>query len=140
MPLKDWLSDEHANMFFTVASVPMSQDEEIQLLLETGCPQDLVKTLVSFAEKYRSSMTSDLVQKNRKLGTRALVRIARRLAKYPGYADLYTMLSRAVLAEFLPTVERIQLNTIFTELGIQQLTPPVCLAAVRSRRGLIKAF
>lgn len=103
----------------------MSQEEEMTLLLQTGCPQELVDTLVNFAERYRLSMTSDLVQKNRKLGTRALMRIARRLAKYSDYADLYTMLSRAVLAEFLPAAEQMGLNNIFEELGIQQLTPPV---------------
>ncbi|EKM57120.1 uncharacterized protein PHACADRAFT_92032 [Phanerochaete carnosa HHB-10118-sp] len=124
LPLKDWLSDEHANMFFPVAAIPMSQEEETILLLDTGCPRKLVNTLISFAEKYRSSMTSDLVQKNRKLGTRALVRIARRLAKHPDHVDLYTMLSHAVLAEFLPATERMSLGTIFEELGIRQLTPP----------------
>lgn len=112
-------------MFFPVSALPMSQDEETTLLLQTGCAQSFVETLVSFAEKYRSSMTSDLVQKNRKLGTRALVRIARRLAKYPDYADLHMILSRAVLAEFLPAAERMSLDVIFDDIGIKKVTPPV---------------
>jgi von Willebrand factor A domain-containing protein 8 len=114
-------------MFFPITSLPMSQNEEASLLLQTGCSQELVDTLINFAEKYRSSMTSDLVQKNRKLGTRALIRIARRLAKYPDYADLYTIMSRAVLSEFLPTAERMSLDTVFDELNIKKLTPPVRL-------------
>lgn len=127
VPLKDWLSDEHANMFFPIASLPMSQAEETFLLQQTGCPLQFVDPLVAFAEKYRASMTSELVQKNRKLGTRALVRIARRLAKYPdaAYADLHALLSQAVLAEFLPAAERMGLADIFEEMGIQQRTPPV---------------
>lgn len=106
----------------------MSQDEEITLILGTGCPKHFVETLVNFADKYRSTMTSDLVQKNRKLGTRALIRIARRLAKYPDYVDLHAVFSRAVLAEFLPAAERMNLDAIFEELGIKKITPPVSVS------------
>lgn len=112
-------------MFFPISSLPMSQDEETTLLLQTGCAPDLVALLVSFADKYRASMTSDLVQKNRKLGTRALIRFARRLAKYPEYVDLHTLLGRAVLAEFLPAAERMSLDVIFADLGIKKITAPV---------------
>ncbi|KAI0089424.1 AAA domain-containing protein [Irpex rosettiformis] len=126
IPLKDWLSDEHANMFFPVPSLPMSQDEESTVLRQIGCPPDLVDVLLRFADKYRSSMTSDLVQKNRKLGTRALIRIAKRLATLSGghATDLYALLSHAVLAEFLPATERMSLETIFDELKIYKKTPP----------------
>ena len=125
LPLKDWLTDEHSNMFFPIATIPMSQHEEASILLQTGCPRKFVDVLLAFADKYRSSMTSDAVQKNRKLGTRALVRIASRLGRYPGYADLHSLLSRSVLAEFLPKTERLNLENIFEELGIKKLTPPV---------------
>lgn len=106
----------------------MSQDEEVALILGTGCSKHSVETLINFADKYRSTMTSDLVQKNRKLGTRALVRIARRLAKYPDYVDLHAIFSRAVLAEFLPAAERMSLDAIFEELGIKKITPPVSIS------------
>lgn len=124
--MKDWLTDEHSNMFFPIATLPMSEAEEASILLQTGCSRKYIDLLLAFADKYRSSMTSDTVQKNRKLGTRALVRIASRLGRYPGYADLHTLLSRSVLAEFLPKTERMNLETIFEELGIKKLTPPVC--------------
>ena len=75
-------------------------------------------------------MTSDAVQKYRKLGTRALVRIARRLGKYPEYADVYGLLSHAVLAEFLPKAERMNLDTIYEDLEIKKLTPLVCHIAL----------
>ncbi|KAI0327509.1 hypothetical protein GY45DRAFT_1355662 [Cubamyces sp. BRFM 1775] len=121
--LKDWLSDEHANMFFTVAAQPMSQAEEAHILLQTGCRASVVETLLKFADKYRSGMTSDAVQKNRKLGTRSLLRIARRVAKFPEDDDLHTLLSRALLAEFLPATETMNLQNIFEECGIKQRTP-----------------
>ena len=129
LPLKDWLSDEHANMFFPISSLPMSPSEESTLLRQTGCPSEFIDVLLQFADKYRSSMTSDLVQKNRKLGTRALTRIARRLASLAGGhgVDLYGLLSHAVLAEFLPATEKMSLENIFDELKIHKKTPLVRL-------------
>ena len=126
LPLKDWLSDEHANMFFPVAAQPMSHAEEEHLLLQTGCPALVVDALLRFADRYRTSMTADAVQKNRKLGTRALMRIARRAAQFPSIEpDLYTLLSRAVLAEFLPATEAMNLLNICEETGITKRTPAV---------------
>ncbi|KAI8989190.1 AAA domain-containing protein [Trametes punicea] len=122
--LKDWLSDEHANMFFTIVAQPMSEAEEAHVLLQTGCPASVVNTLLNFADKYRSGMTSDAVQKNRKLGTRSLIRIARRVAKFPGDDDLHTLLSRTLLADFLPATEAMNVQNIFEECGISKRTPP----------------
>ncbi|TCD60876.1 hypothetical protein EIP91_009382 [Steccherinum ochraceum] len=122
LPLKDWLSDEHANMFFPIPSIPMSPSEESTVLLQTGCAPSTVDNLLTFAEKYRASMTSDVVQKNRKLGTRALVRLASKLAKFPGERDLHMLLSQAILAAFLPATESMNLQEIFEECGIQKRT------------------
>ncbi|KAI0703059.1 AAA domain-containing protein [Cytidiella melzeri] len=124
LPLKDWLSDEHSNMFFPVPALPMTNQEEYTVLCQTECSADLVDVLLQFADKYRSNMTSDLVQKNRKLGTRALIRLAKRLARFPGRVDLHALLSHAVLAEFLPAAERMSLDNIFEELKIRKKTPP----------------
>ncbi|KAK7683695.1 hypothetical protein QCA50_013071 [Cerrena zonata] len=122
-PLKDWLSDEHANMFLPVPSQPMSTEEESTLLKKAGCPDHFAKTLLAFAEKYRASMTSDVVQKNRKLGTRALLRLARRLARFPQDSDLRFLLSQAILAEFLPRTETMNLDIIFEDCGLKERTP-----------------
>jgi von Willebrand factor A domain-containing protein 8 len=120
LSLRDWLNDEHANMFFPIPSQPMDADEENEILLETGCSPNIIKTLLSFAEKYRQSLSADAVQKNRKLGTRALVRIATRLARFPQDDDLNALISRSLLAEFLPAVERITLDTLLQEAGIKK--------------------
>lgn len=125
MPLKDWLSDEQANMFFPIIAKPMGWDEEAAILLDTGCPSNFVEQLLTFAEKYRSTMASDSVQKNRKLGTRALIRIARRLAMYPEDDDLHFFLTRSILADFLPHTEMLKLQTLFEEVGIKKRTPAV---------------
>lgn len=114
-------------MFFPVPSQPMDAAEEITILSATGCPQPLIDTLLVFAEKYRQSMSADNVLKNRKLGTRSLVRIARRLALYPQDTDLQALLRRSLLAEFLPATEKMNLNTLLEDSNIFKSTPPVRL-------------
>ncbi|GLB39985.1 putative von Willebrand factor (vWF) type A domain [Lyophyllum shimeji] len=137
LPLKDWLSDEHANMFFTIPSQPMDRREETDVLRATGCPPHLVETLLSFAEKYRQSMSEDNVLKNRKLGTRSLVRIARRLALLPKDDDLHAIISRSLLAEFLPAMERTNLDTLLKESNIEPRTPSYNASAVVEDRTLV---
>jgi hypothetical protein len=120
LPPKDWLFDEHANMFFAVPSQPMDAAEEAAILLETGSPQAMVDTLLRFAGKYRRNMSSETAQKSRKLGTRSLVRIARRFSRFPSDLDLHTVISRSLLAEFLPASEQMSLNSLLDESGIRK--------------------
>lgn len=105
----------------------MDVKEESDILSATGCRKDLIETLLVFAEKYRQSMSSENVLKNRKLGTRTLVRIARRLALYPQDVDLQSIISRSLLAEFLPATEKMNLNTMLEDSNIFKLTPPVSI-------------
>lgn len=109
-------------MFFAVISHPMSVEEESALLLATGCSSSAVSSLIKFATKYRENMSTNTTVKNRKLGTRTLVRIARRIAKFPWDDDLHLFISRAVLAEFLPPAERLNLIELLEEAGIQNRT------------------
>jgi hypothetical protein len=126
IPLKDWLSDEHANMFFAVAAQPMSRDEESTVLSQTKCIPETVDKILQFAELYRSRIATDSVQKNRKLGTRALVRIARRMATFPdGQEALYNLINQAILSEFLPTTEKANLEDLFEECEIRNPAPKV---------------
>ncbi|KAJ3774347.1 AAA domain-containing protein [Lentinula raphanica] len=131
LSLRDWLSDEHANMFFTIPSSPMPLDEERTVLLRTRCEPAVVEILLAFAEKYRQKMgmsldssgkgSSTAVQKNRKLGTRTLIRISSRLARFPQDASpgtLKKILAHALLAEFLPKTERMVLDGLMEEAGL----------------------
>ncbi|OCH94642.1 hypothetical protein OBBRIDRAFT_817121 [Obba rivulosa] len=138
LPLKDWLSDEHANMFFPIVAQPMSHAEESDVLEQTGCPAHVVQVLVAFSERYRARMTADTVQKNRKLGTRALVRIARRVQRFPWEEQaLHEMISRAILVEFLPRTEAMSLDEVFEETGIRKRTPPFNPPPVLQEHGLL---
>ncbi|KAJ7616381.1 AAA domain-containing protein [Mycena polygramma] len=124
LPLKDWLSAEHANMFLAIPAQPMGRAEEEAVLLATGCARRAVGQMLAFAERYRASMSEDSVQKNRKLGTRSLVRIARRMAvEGQSGGDLRAVLSRTLFLEFLPGVERMNIEQLFDEAGIERLAP-----------------
>jgi von Willebrand factor A domain-containing protein 8 len=124
-PLSEWLTEEHASMLLPIPSQPMDAVEEATLLSHTGASPEHIKLLLGFAEAYRRTMTSDAVQKIRKLGTRSLLRIARRLATFPWDDDLYGILGRSLLVEFLPTTEKMSLDAILEECGITERTPLV---------------
>ncbi|EEB86753.1 hypothetical protein MPER_16174, partial [Moniliophthora perniciosa FA553] len=71
------------------------------------------------------NISDDTPQKNRKLGTKSLLRIAKRLGKFPEDAkNLHLLLSRCLLAEFLPATERMSLEALFEDTGIRKLEPP----------------
>jgi von Willebrand factor A domain-containing protein 8 len=130
LPLRDWLTDEHANMFGAFPSLPMSPSEELEILLDTGCKKVTAVKILEFAASYRESMNASTreranrrsddggLQKNRRLGTRALVRIAQRCAHYPWDEDLYTLFARTLLIEFLPVAERNNVENLLKECGI----------------------
>ncbi|KIY70240.1 hypothetical protein CYLTODRAFT_488278 [Cylindrobasidium torrendii FP15055 ss-10] len=122
LPLRDWLSDEHANMFFAVPAQPMDHVEERAVLNNAahGVPANILESLLQFAEKYRVSIGQDNVQRHRKLGTRTLVRIAKRLAAYPDASELRVILRRVLLAEFLPPTERTGLEDMLELVGIPE--------------------
>ncbi|KAI0296956.1 AAA domain-containing protein [Multifurca ochricompacta] len=123
-PLRDWLSSEHANMFLPVPAQPMGRTEEAALLIRTGCPPANVDTLLTFAGAYRTRMApADGALRVRRLGTRALLRIARRLAQFPWDQDVRSMLERALLTDFLPTTEKVGVEELLEEVGIHKITP-----------------
>lgn len=114
-------------MFFPILAQPMDAKEESALLLSTGCTPSVVSSLIAFATKYRDNMSTETTTKQRKLGTRALVRIARKIAQYPWDDDLHLLLSRALLAEFLPPVEKMNLDVLLADAGIQKRSSFVSL-------------
>jgi len=109
----------------------MDQEEERKTVLSTGCPVEIVEKLLSFAGRYRNTLASDSVQKSRKFGTRAILRIAKRLAMAPqndgSENELYMLIDRSILAEFLPTTERAVLEILLKESNISQGRPAVQL-------------
>ncbi|KAH9160345.1 hypothetical protein EDB89DRAFT_2081954 [Lactarius sanguifluus] len=136
--LRDWLSAEHANMFLTLLAQPMGRSEEAALLLRTGCPLSHVDALLGFAGTYRTPMApSDGALRVRRLGTRALLRIARRLARFPWDQDTRRMLERALLTDFLPATEKVGVEELLEDAGIKKISPAFHPAPLIEDRALL---
>jgi von Willebrand factor A domain-containing protein 8 len=114
-------------MFFPIPCDAMSVEEETALLSETRCPPTAIHTLLSFTDSYRKSVSADSMQKNRKLGTRTLLRIARKVALHPQDADLHTLIGQALLSEFLPAAERMNLDALLRDAAVLERLPVVRL-------------
>lgn len=109
----------------------MNLAEERSLLVATGCPTHLVDLMETFAIQYRA-ITSNVGSKARKLGTKSLLRMAKRLARFP-HEDLRTMLERALLVQFLPITEKDQIEDLMVQVGLQ--VAPLRVRAVLSKLG-----
>ncbi len=105
----------------------MDAKEETAILEATGCPRETTDTLIVFADKYRRGVSTSQVVKDRKLGTRSLVRIARRLALFPKGDDLHRIIQEILLSEFMPPAEKIRLDVLFEDSGIHKSRVPVGL-------------
>lgn len=118
-------------MFFPVPAQPMGRSEEAALLLRSGCPLTHVDALLGFAAAYRTHMApADGALRVRRLGTRALLRIARRLARFPWDLDVRSMLERALLTDFLPATEKAGVEELLEESGIKKISPAVRMLLV----------
>ncbi|KZV72548.1 hypothetical protein PENSPDRAFT_674901 [Peniophora sp. CONT] len=145
VPLRDWLTEEHANTFFPVPLVPMSRAEESTALRAAApsCPTSALDKLLDFAARYRSSLSTDgdaAGFRKRKLGTRALVRIARRVSlvgEEEGGKEMYGLIGRALLKEFLPATEKMALEDMLADCGISPSAPTRYPAPILTDTGLL---
>ncbi|KDN48209.1 hypothetical protein K437DRAFT_245730 [Tilletiaria anomala UBC 951] len=104
----DWLDEEAGTLFGFVQPSPMQPAEEREVIRQrTHCGKEALDKLLEFAERYRqiSANPNLLLQKSRRLGTRQLIRAAKRMAKYPD-SDLHNLISRSLLVDFLPKAVR----------------------------------
>ncbi|GAA6012821.1 hypothetical protein JCM10207_005374 [Rhodosporidiobolus poonsookiae] len=126
-PPSYWLTESLSASLAALPSLPMPPSEERALLLSTGCPPPLVDALEAFALRYRE-VTAVEGSKARRLGTASLVRIGRRLARFPG-ESVRTLLERTLLTEFLPATEREQVRGLMEDVGLREeelkFYPPV---------------
>ncbi|KAK4700971.1 von Willebrand factor A domain-containing protein 8, partial [Phenoliferia sp. Uapishka_3] len=110
--------EELSSLFISLPTIAMPLSEEKTILLSTGCPSSLVDTLENFARSYRRAHGAP-GSKSRRLGTASLLRMARRLAKFPK-ESLWELVNRTLLSEFLPTTDRSGLETLLSESGIRE--------------------
>jgi hypothetical protein len=113
-------------MFFPVPAQPMGHSEEAVLLLHTGYPATHVDTLLGFAAAYRTRMApADGALRVRRLGTHALLRIARRITRFPWDLDVRSMLERALLTESLPATKKAGVEELLEASRIKKISPAV---------------
>ena len=124
----------------------MSRSEERAVLLKTGCAPDVVDALQSFAESYRTQTGSlnggekgtqgqtHSAIKNRRLGTRTLVRMAERLkteADVGGRVDLWSLVERTLLTEFMPPTERMVIQDLLAASQVEKGSGQVQISHVK---------
>lgn len=119
----EWLNEEASTLFGFVQPSPMSPQEE-RAVIEAhapGCPKEILDKLLHFAHRYRalSSNTNVGLAKSRRLGTRALVRMARRLAVLPASTDMRNLVARNLLVDFLPRTTRELVSRLLDECGLR---------------------
>ena len=136
----DWLTECVASMLATVCAPPMSDAEERAIVEQCAGVRDRAQLdrLFALAHEYRAQASDPNVglHKGRRLGTRQLIRLARRLAHWPD-EDLYALVMRNQLCDFLPRTVREVVHEMLVRHGIVphgfegafQYVPPLTLAA-----------
>lgn len=114
-PQPAWLNEEASTLFAFVEGRAMNLPEERAVIqARTQCSESELDKLLEFASAYRALAADPNLhlQKSRRLGTRQLIRVAARLARYAD-ADMHALIGRALLLEFLPkTVRSLVLDTM----------------------------
>lgn len=121
-PKPDWLNEEASTLFGYVQPSPMSAQEERHVIqVRSSCPDNLLDPLLAFASHYRSLSRDPTLglSKSRRLGTRALIRLASRLAKFPESTDLYALLVRNLLIDFLPRTTKELVFRVLDDVGLR---------------------
>lgn len=135
-----WLSEDVAAMFAVVPAPPMDAAEEQHLVLtRSGCDAPLDRVF-EFARRYRAACADPGagLHKARRLGTRQLIRIASRIARFPR-TDVHAALWRGQLIDFTPRTVRDVVAGIMRDCGIYphgtegavQYIPPLVVGAPR---------
>lgn len=118
----DWLNEEASTMFGFVQPNPMSAVEERTVIeTRTGCPKEHLDVLLAFAARYRALSGDPTLglSKSRRLGTRALIRMAARIAKFPDSTDLYALVTRNLLVDFLPRTTKELVQRVLEESSLR---------------------
>lgn len=115
-----WLSPEILSMFMFHEMRALSQKEEAEVLTQmTGTYGDVLEDILRVTHKLRSSEDASLRSIATNMSTRQLLRIARRLQKFPN-ENAYTSINKACLSRFLPALAKESLETLVEKLGIDK--------------------
>nr|CAD7437743.1 unnamed protein product [Timema bartmani] len=113
-----WLSTELLSLFVFHEMRPLALQEELQIVQQLfGKVNPTLSRIMELAHQLRESTDPTLRSLAGSLSTRQLLRVARRMARYPSDNPVDTI-HRACLARFLPSVARQALDTAVSEAGL----------------------
>ncbi|EST08393.1 ATPase, dynein-related, AAA domain protein [Kalmanozyma brasiliensis GHG001] len=118
-----WLDEEASTLFAICSTRAMDPDEERHIVLsriKLSEPTSDLKRLFEFVNRYRAlSADPNLgLAKSRRLGTRQVIRMASRLARWQDDCDVHGLIWRSLLVDFLPLTVREVIANLLTECGI----------------------
>lgn len=97
---REWIDEEILTMFLFIPLNQMSKGQELTMLsqLFLTIPSSIIENILSIAIQIRNQT---FATQGYEFSTRQLIRILKRLQKFPN-DDLFTLISRVFLIEFLP--------------------------------------
>jgi len=115
-----WLIPEILSMFVYHDMRSLSKLEERQILSEiTGNSTESLDEVLRITHKLRSADDTSLRSISTSLSTRQLIRIARRLQKFPDEST-YSAINKACLSRFLPALAKESLSKMLEKGGIEK--------------------
>uniref|UniRef100_A0ABM0MSB4 von Willebrand factor A domain-containing protein 8-like n=1 Tax=Saccoglossus kowalevskii TaxID=10224 RepID=A0ABM0MSB4_SACKO len=117
---QQWLSSELLTLFHYHHIKPLSYVEEMTVIqgMVPNTVQDLMDPLLKLTHRLRHSGDTTMLSLSSSLSTRQLLRIAKRLARYPN-ESLYEAINKACLSRFLPQLARTSLEKSLQDAHIK---------------------
>jgi hypothetical protein len=119
---EQWLTPEILSMFLFHTMRPLSMAEEKSVLMALATsqsqPHKTLEEILSLTHELRGSEDSALNSIANSLSTRQLLRIARRLERFPGDTS-YQAVQKACLARFLPSLPKEALYKSMQDFGVE---------------------
>uniref|UniRef100_A0A7M4DXF6 von Willebrand factor A domain-containing protein 8 n=1 Tax=Crocodylus porosus TaxID=8502 RepID=A0A7M4DXF6_CROPO len=117
---QQWLGPELLTLFLFHNVKSLTKEEEFQVIKEMipNVPKVAVEQLLSLTHKLRKTNDPTAQSLASSLSTRQLLRICRRLSRYPD-ESLYHAVNKACLSRFLPNLARSALHKNLLDSGIE---------------------
>ncbi len=117
---EQWLTAEVLSMFFFHSMRPLSQEEELGVLSAlTGHPSQVLQEVLKVTQRLRQSEDASLRSVSNSLSTRQLLRVARRLGRFPD-ESAHGAITKACLARFLPSLPKEALEKTMADMGMHK--------------------
>uniref|UniRef100_A0A1Y1MII6 von Willebrand factor A domain-containing protein 8 n=1 Tax=Photinus pyralis TaxID=7054 RepID=A0A1Y1MII6_PHOPY len=117
-PTRNWLTSEILSLFLFHETRFLTKMEEMHIITSKFGPiSETLQKIIDFAHILRVSPDPILKQLSGHMSTRQLLRISKRLQKFPN-EDMYEILQTVFMTQFLPTLTRQTLENAFAKMEI----------------------